>query len=38
MKNGREVVLIVEDDHLIRMSVVDLVLSAGYEALGSWRR
>ena len=33
MKNGRQVVLIVEDDHLIRMSVVDLVLSAGYEAL-----
>lgn len=33
MKNGRQVVLIVEDDHLIRMSVVDLVLSARYDAL-----
>jgi CheY-like chemotaxis protein len=33
MKNGRQVVLIVEDDALIRMSAVDLVLSAGYEAL-----
>lgn len=33
MKNGRPVVLIVEDSPIIRMSAVDLVLSAGYEAL-----
>ncbi|MBX9467716.1 MAG: response regulator [Rhizobium sp.] len=33
MKNGKAVVLIVEDSPLIRMSAVDLVLSAGYEAL-----
>ena len=33
MKNGRAVVLVVEDSALIRMGTVDLVLSAGYEAL-----
>ncbi len=33
MKNGKPVVLIVEDSAIIRMSAVDLVLSAGYEAL-----
>ena len=33
MKNGKAVVLIVEDEMLIRMGAVDLVLSAGYEAL-----
>ncbi len=33
MKNGKAVVLIVEDSAIIRMSAVDLVLSAGYEAL-----
>ena len=33
MKNGRAVILVVEDTTLIRMSAVDLVMSAGYEAL-----
>ena len=33
MKNGIAVVLIVEDSTLIRMGAVDLVISAGYEAL-----
>jgi two-component system, response regulator PdtaR len=33
MKNGKPVVLVVEDSPLIRMSAVDLVLDAGYEAL-----
>lgn len=33
MKNGKPVVLVVEDSAIIRMSAVDLVLSAGYEAL-----
>lgn len=33
MNNGIAVVLIVEDSTLIRMGAVDLVLSAGYEAL-----
>ncbi len=33
MKNGKAVVLVVEDDALIRMGAVDLVQSAGYEAL-----
>lgn len=33
MKNGKAVVLVVEDSPLIRMSAIDLVLSAGYEAL-----
>ncbi|RWY84620.1 response regulator [Rhizobium leguminosarum] len=33
MKNGKAVVLVVEDSTIIRMSAVDLVLSAGYEAL-----
>lgn len=33
MKNGKPVVLIVEDSAMIRMSAVDLVVSAGYEAL-----
>ncbi|QLH71832.1 response regulator [Rhodopseudomonas palustris] len=33
MNNGKAVVLIVEDSTIIRMGAVDLVLSAGYEAL-----
>ena len=33
MNNGKSVVLVVEDSALIRMGAVDLVLSAGYEAL-----
>ncbi len=33
MNNGTAVVLVVEDDAIIRMGAVDLVLSAGYEAL-----
>ncbi|WP_322516923.1 response regulator [Rhodopseudomonas palustris] len=33
MKNGKAVVLVVEDNTVIRMGAVDLVLSAGYEAL-----
>jgi two-component system, response regulator PdtaR len=33
MNNGKTVVLVVEDDAIIRMGAVDLVLSAGYEAL-----
>ena len=33
MKNGRAVVLVVEDSALIRMGAVELVQSAGYEAL-----
>lgn len=33
MRNGKAVVLIVEDEMLIRMGAIDLVLSAGYEAL-----
>ncbi|MGR9162590.1 response regulator [Rhizobium leguminosarum] len=33
MKYGKAVVLVVEDSTIIRMSAVDLVLSAGYEAL-----
>lgn len=33
MKNGKAVVLIVEDSAMIRMGAVDIVLSAGYEAL-----
>jgi len=33
MKNGRAVVLVVDDITLIRMGAVDLVQSAGYEAL-----
>jgi len=33
MNKGRAVVLIVEDSAIIRMGAVDLVLSAGYEAL-----
>lgn len=33
MKNGRAVVLVVEDEPLIRMGAVDLVEAAGYEAL-----
>jgi two-component system, response regulator PdtaR len=33
MNNGKAVVLIVEDNTLIRMGAVDLVLSAGYEPL-----
>lgn len=33
MKNGKPVVLVVEDSPMIRMGAVDLVLSAGYETL-----
>ncbi|UVC10687.1 response regulator [Rhizobium sp. TH2] len=33
MNNGKPVVLVVEDSPLIRMGAVNLVLSAGYEAL-----
>ncbi|APH72567.1 response regulator [Aquibium oceanicum] len=33
MNNGKKVVLVVEDSPLIRMGAVDLVISAGYEAL-----
>jgi len=33
MNIGKAVVLIVEDSAIIRMSAVDLVLAAGYEAL-----
>ncbi|MGV2127712.1 response regulator [Agrobacterium vitis] len=33
MKNGRPVILVVEDSPLIRMGAIDLVKSAGYEAL-----
>lgn len=33
MKNGKPVVLVVEDSPLIRMSAVELVLDAGFEAL-----
>jgi two-component system, response regulator PdtaR len=33
MNNGKAVILIVEDNTLIRMGAVDLVLSVGYEAL-----
>jgi len=37
MFNGKAVILVVEDSALIRMSAVDLVLSAGYEALEAHR-
>ena len=33
MKSGKAVVLVVEDSAIIRMSAVDLLLSAGYDAL-----
>lgn len=33
MNNGTAVVLVVEDDMFIRMGAVDLVLSAGFEAI-----
>src|SRR6476620_9739322 len=33
MKNGKAVVLVVEDSTIVRIGAVDLVLSAGYEAL-----
>lgn len=33
MKNGRAVVLVVDDNALIRMGAIDLVETAGYEAL-----
>ncbi|AUW41300.1 response regulator [Rhizobium ruizarguesonis] len=33
MKNGKAIVLVVEDSTIIRMGAVDLVVSAGYEAL-----
>ena len=35
MNKRRQVVLVVEDSAMIRMSAVDLVLSAGYEALAA---
>ncbi len=35
MKSGRAVVLVVEDDPLIRMGAVDLVEAAGYIALAA---
>lgn len=33
MKNGKAVVLVVEDNTMIRISAIELVESAGYEAL-----
>ena len=33
MQNGKAVVLVVEDSALIRMSAIELVVNAGYEAL-----
>ena len=33
MNNGKAVILVVEDNAIIRMGAMDLVLSAGYEAL-----
>ncbi len=33
MNKGKQVVLVVEDSPIIRMGAVDLVLSAGYEAI-----
>lgn len=33
MKNGRAVVLVVEDSAIIRMAAIELVVSTGYEAL-----
>ncbi|NMG38402.1 response regulator [Chelativorans sp. ZYF759] len=33
MNNGRAVVLVIEDNTIVRMGAVDLVLAAGYEAL-----
>lgn len=33
MKNGKAVILVVEDSPLIRMGAMDLVRTAGYEAL-----
>ena len=33
MNNGKAVVLVVKDNTIIRLGAVDLVLSAGYEAL-----
>jgi CheY-like chemotaxis protein len=33
MNNGKAVVLVVEDSPMIRMGALDLVMSAGYEAL-----
>jgi CheY-like chemotaxis protein len=33
MQDGKHVVLVVEDDTIIRMGAVDLVVSAGYEAV-----
>lgn len=33
MNNGKYVVLVVEDTAIIRMGAIDLVVSAGYEAL-----
>ena len=33
MRNGKAVVLVVEDDFLVRMGAVEIVLNAGYEVL-----
>lgn len=33
MKNGKAVILVVEDNPIIRMGAIDLVETAGYEAL-----
>lgn len=33
MKNGKAIILVVEDSTIIRMGAIDLVLAAGYEAL-----
>ena len=33
MQDGKHVVLVVEDNTIIRMGAVDLVVSAGYEAI-----
>jgi len=35
MNNGISVVLVVEDDPIIRMGAIDLVLTTGYEALAA---
>ncbi len=33
MRNGKAVILVVEDSAIIRMAALELVISAGYEAL-----
>lgn len=35
MKNGKAVILVVEDDPLIRLGALDLVDSAGYEGISA---